>query len=144
MTKRFNVIDILIIAVAVLAIAAVFFGTRRNAPDETQEGVVLVTMEIAETHEGLWRSVTVGDKVTEKVEKKEIGKISAVSVKPAQKASYDRRTGEPEIITLPEREDIYITMELDKGADVAVGKPLSIVTKHFAGHGYVTRIEDNQ
>ena len=143
MTKRFNVIDILIAAVVLLAIAAVFFGTRRTQSGEREQSTKIVVMEVAETHEGLWRSVTIGDKVTEKVEKKEIGKITDVSVKPAEKASYDRRTGAAEIITIPEREDIYITMELDMNADVAVGKPLSIVTKHFAGHGYVMSIDDN-
>lgn len=143
MSKRFNIIDILIVlAVILIAAAALVLSGKGKTGEDTESGVKTVVLEVMETHEGLWRNVTVGDKVTEKVEKKQIGKITDVSVKPATKASYDRRTGEPKIITLPEREDIYITMEIDKDADVAVGKALSIVTKHFAGHGYVTRIDD--
>lgn len=143
MSKRFNIIDILIVlAVILIAAAALVMSGGSKTGEDTESGVKTVVLEVTETHEGLWRSVTVGDKVTEKVEKKQIGKITDVSVKPATKASYDRRTGDAKIITLPEREDIYITMEVDKDADVAVGKSLSIVTKHFAGHGYVTRIDD--
>lgn len=142
MSKRFNIIDILIVLAVILIGAAALVMSGGKADEDTESGVKTVVLEVMETHEGLWRSVTVGDKVTEKVEKKQIGKITDVSVKPATKASYDRKTGEPKIITLPEREDIYITMEIDKDADVAVGKSLSIVTKHFAGHGYVTRIDD--
>lgn len=141
--KKFNAIDIIIAAVIIAAIAVcvILTGISGNSGTETDTGKKLVTLEIAEKHIGFGENVVIGDRVTEKVEKKQIGKVVGVEVKPCEKNSYDRATGKATVTVIPERENVYVKMELDQNAEVAVGKQLSIITKHFAGYGYVTEIK---
>ena len=142
-SKKFNIIDIIII-VAIIAVAAVcvlMFGVGKGSGEPTK--TKLVTLEITEKYTGFYENVVIGDKVTERVQKQQIGKVVGVDVKPCQKQSYNRITGEPTMTTIPERENVYVTMELDEDAAVGVGKMLSVITKHFAGHGYVVKVEDN-
>ena len=141
--KKFNIIDVIIIAVIVVALAAVVvIKGKRPAAEETFSDKKIVTLEILEKRVGFSENVTIGDKVTEKVEKKQIGKVIGVSARPSEKNSFDRKSGEATVAKIPEREDVYVTMELDASAEVAVGKQLSIVTKNFSGHGYVTEITE--
>ena len=141
--KKFNIIDALII-IAVVAVIGGVFALKNTGGTTTEEviGEKLVTLEILEKHEGFSENVVIGDKVIEKVEKKMLGTVESVSKKPSEKNSYDRVTGAPKTIIIPEREDVYVTIRADKNAEVAVGKQLSVITKHFAGHGYVTKVED--
>ena len=140
-TRKFNAIDIIIAAVIIAAVAVCVVMSKSQVSSEADVGKKIVTLEITEKHIGFGENVVVGDKVTEKVEKKQIGTVTGVEVKPCEKNSYDRVTGEPTVTVIPERENVYVTMELDSNAEVAVGKMLSIITKHFTGFGYVTEIQ---
>ncbi len=137
--KRFNIIDAVIVVVILAGIAAV--GFLKFNGGSTEASKMLVTLELTEKYEGFSENVVIGDSVTEKVQNVQIGKVVGVEAKPCKKNSYDRVTGAPIEITVPEREDVYITMEVDQTQDVAVGKNLSVITKHFAGAGYVTGLE---
>lgn len=140
--KKFNIIDALIIIVIIAVIGGVFLLKNSGNPAEKTVGEKLVTFEILEKFEGFSENVTVGDKVIEKVEKKPLGTVESVYKKPSEKNSYDRKTGEAKTVVIPEREDVYVTIRMPKDAEVAVGKQLSVLTKHFAGFGYVTEITD--
>lgn len=139
--KKINIIDILIIVVIVAGIAAVGL-IKSSGTGTAADAKKLVTLEITEKHEGFSENVVIGDTVTEKVEKNQIGVVVGVEATPCERNSYDRQTGEATVITIPERENVYVTMEVDADAEVAVGKTLSIITKHFTGSGYVTEITD--
>ena len=142
--KKFNIIDILIAAAVVaVAVVGVFAGGGKQS-DNTETAKKLVTLEITEKHIGFGENVTAGDKVTEKVDKKQIGEVIGAEVKPCEKNSYDRITGAPTVAVIPERENVYVTMRIDNDANVAVGKQLSIITKHFSGHGYVTEVRPEE
>lgn len=138
--KKLNVIDVIILAVVIAAIAGVaLLKTHSGKSEQTTKTVVL---ELMEKHEGFSENVVVGDKVIEKVKKTQIGEVTGVEVLPSEKNSYDRRTGEPMVINIPEREDVYVTMEISGDAEVYVGKTLSVVTKHFSGSGYVMAVSE--
>ena len=142
-TKKFNAIDIIIALVIIAAVAACVVLSRASGRSDgnNSSGKRLVTLEITEKHIGFGENVVIGDRVTEKVEKKQIGTVVGVEVKPCEKNSYDRETGEPTVTVIPERENVYVQMELDEDSGVAVGKLLSIITKHFAGYGYVIEVK---
>ncbi len=140
--KKFNIIDVLIIIAVIAVIGGVFVLKNNGASNENAVGEKLVTFEILEKFEGFSENVTVGDKVIEKVEKKPLGTVESVYKKPSEKNSYDRKTGEAKTVIIPEREDVYVTVRMPEDAEVAVGKQLSVLTKHFAGYGYVTEIVD--
>lgn len=137
--KKFNVIDIIIVVVLLGAVCAGFLlGGGSKADDGKTK---LITLEIPEKREGFSENVVIGDKATDKVEKKEIGIVTAVEVKPCEKNSYDRDNGGIVKTAIPMRENVYVTIETDADTEIEVGKSLSIITKHFAGAGYVVGIE---
>ena len=139
--KRFNIIDVIIVVVILLAVAAAVVLKSGNGMDG-ELNTKTVTLELAEKRVGFSENVVVGDKVTEKVKKVQIGKVTGVEARPAEKNSYDRTTGEGTVINIPEREDVYVTMEIDGAAEVYVGKQLSVITKHFSGSGFVVAVSD--
>lgn len=139
--KKLNVVDILIVIVLIAAIAAVAALKIGGVGTDTEAVKRTVTLELTEKHEGFSENVVIGDKVTEKVEKKQIGVITGVKAVPCEKNSYDRGTGEAVTVTIPEREDVYVTMEINDDPSITVGKTLSIITKHFTGSGYVVEKE---
>lgn len=139
--KKVNIIDIIILAVIVLAIAAVVV-LKSDGGLDSEQSFKTVTLELAEKFEGFSENVVVGDAVTEKVKKVKIGTVTGVEAKPAEKNSYDRKTGEPTVVNIPECEDVYVTMKIDSEAEVYVGKQLSVITKHFTGSGFVVAVAD--
>lgn len=140
MTKKFNVIDILIIAAVAVAVAGAAF-IKKGGVEPEEDGKKLITLEITEKHTGFSENVVVGDSVTEKVHKKQIGTVVGVKKVNSEKNSYDRASGKPTVTVIPEREDVYVTMEVSSDTEAYVGKPLSVITKHFAGSGYVTAVD---
>lgn len=141
MTKKFNIIDILIVALVLIAVVGVALLKSGGTAVE-ESGKKLVTLEITEKHIGFSENVVIGDKVTEKVHKKQIGTVVGVEVASCEKNSYDRITGKPTVTIIPERENVYVTMEVAEDTEAYVGKVLSVITKHFAGSGYVTEVKD--
>lgn len=139
--KRFNIIDVIVVAVIVAVIAAVAILKSADASN-TEQSTKTVVLELSEKREGFSLNVVPGDRVTEKVKKVQIGTITEVEARPTEKNSYDRETGKAKVITIPEREDVYVTMEVDGSAEVYVGKQLSVITKHFSGSGYVVAVSD--
>ena len=142
MKKRFNIIDVLIIILVLIAVAGVGIMRYAGKTSDADEAKKQVTLEITEKFVGFSENVVIGDKVTEKVDNKQIGTVTGVRTIPAEKNSYDRETGEAVVTLIPERETVYVTIETDKDEEVAVGKLLSVVTKHFSGSGYVTEVAD--
>lgn len=139
--KRFNIIDVIVVVLMVAVIAAVAMLKSGNTSN-TEQSTKTVVLELAERKEGFSLNVVPGDRVTEKVKKVQIGTITDVEARPAEKNSYDRETGKAKAITIPEREDVYVTMQVDGLAEVYVGKQLSVITKHFSGSGYVVSVSD--
>ncbi len=137
--KKFNVIDIIIVIALIAAICAGFLVT--GGGDANDGATKLITLEIPEKNEGFSENVVIGDKATDKVEKNVIGVVTAVEVKPCEKNSYDQDNGGIVHAFIPMRENVYVTIEADADTEIEVGKALSVITKHFAGAGYVVGVE---
>lgn len=137
--KKFNVIDIIIVVALIAAICAGFLVAGGGESEDN--AIKLITLEIPEKTEGFSENVVIGDKVTDKVEKNVLGVVTAVEVKPCEKNSYDRDNGGIVHTAIPMRENVYVTIETDADTEIEVGKSLSVITKHFAGAGYVVGVE---
>ncbi len=137
--KKFNVIDIIIVVALVAAVCAGFLLT--GGSDVADDATKLITVEIPEKREGFSENVVIGDKAIDKVEKNELGVVTAVEVKPCEKNSYDRDNGGIVKTAIPMRENVYVTIETDADTEIEVGKSLSVITKHFSGAGYVVGVE---
>ncbi|MBQ6893020.1 MAG: hypothetical protein IJN48_02335 [Clostridia bacterium] len=133
--KKINVVDLLIVLVLIAAVAVV--AALGFSEKTVEEDKYIITLELMEKRAGFSENVIVGDTVVERVQHLEIGVITDVYAIPCERTTYDRVTGEPLTVTIPEREDIYITMEIEDASTISVGKVLSIITKHFTGSGYV-------
>ena len=118
--KRFNIIDVIIVVVILLAVAAAVVLKSGNGM-EGELNTKTVTLELAEKRVGFSENVVVGDKVTEKVKKVQIGKVTGVEARPAEKNSYDRTTGEGTVINIPEREDVYVNNKAFFGQRICCG-----------------------
>ncbi len=140
--KKINIIDIIIVLVIVAAVAAAMLMKIDDSTAIVAQGKKIVVLELTEKHVGFSENVIIGDKVTEKVEKKEIGTVTGVETKPCERNSYNYITGKAVVADIPERENVYVTIGVDKSANVAVGKQLSVITKHFSGSGYVVGVSD--
>ena len=139
--KKFNIIDVIILLVVVCAVGAIgVVKHNKKSVDDIQQKYI-VTLEIKEKYVGFSQNVVAGDFVIEKEKKNELGIVTGVYSKPSEISSYDRITGEAKTVIIPEREDVYVVMELNKSDAFGVGKKLSIVTKHFAGYGFVVGVE---
>ena len=139
--KKFNIIDIIILLLIVCAICGIgFVKQKKGSVDDIQQKYI-VTLEIKEKNIGFSKNVVAGDVVIEKEKKVELGEVVDAYAKKCEVSSYDRNTGEPKISIVPGKEDVYVTMKLNKNDVIGVGKLLSVVTKHFAGHGYIVKVE---
>ncbi len=136
--KKFNVIDINIAVLLAVAVCAGFILTGGEAEDGATK---LITVEIQEKWEGFSENVVIGDKATDKIEKTELGVVTAVEVKPSERNTYDRDTGGIVHAVLPTYENVYVTIETDADTEVEVGKLVSVITKHFSGAGYVVDVK---
>ena len=136
-----NVVDLLILLiVAGIAIVGYQFlnsGIAAPAEQKTQ----LVTMEITKKRESFCKSIKIGDEVIEKVNNVPYGIVKAVSYKPAEETVASELDGKVKKVSVPERFDATIVLEVPVQESVQVGKLLSLKAKHFTGSGYVLAVE---
>lgn len=138
--KKFNILDILIVLVLVCVVAGLMFFNK-GGEVEVEEKKVVATLEINEKPEGFHKNVVIGDAVTDKVKKSIIGTVTGVEAKECTMNGYNAKTGESVISSLPGKENVYVTMELSASSGAKVGEKMSIITKHFAGWGYIVDLE---
>ncbi len=139
--KKFNVLDIIIVLFLCVVLAGLLF-INKGGEVEIEEAKVNVVLEITEKPEGFYKNVVIGDTVTDKVTKAQIGVVTGVTSDKCTLWGYNAVTGEGVESTLPGYENVYVEMELLKSSGAAVGDKLSIITKHFAGWGYVVELEE--
>jgi len=139
--KKFNILDIIIVLFLCVVLAGLLF-LNKGGEVEVEESKVIATLEISEKPVGFYKNVVVGDTVTDKVSKARIGVVTGVEKDKCTLWGYNAETGVGVESVLPEHENVYVEMELLKSAGAAVGDKLSIITKHFAGWGYVVKLEE--
>ncbi|MBR4949978.1 MAG: hypothetical protein IKZ25_04290, partial [Clostridia bacterium] len=71
-----------------------------------------------------------------------IGVIKDISYSPAVEYVVSENDGEVKKVTVPERFDAKVVVEVSADEKVELGKLLSLRTKNFVGSGYVLSVED--
>ncbi|MDR0863208.1 MAG: DUF4330 domain-containing protein [Oscillospiraceae bacterium] len=151
---RLNPLDVVIILVA---LAAAFAFLQLTAPSggtplSSNKSVTLrYTLELVSLPEGVAELIHVGDELVDKVEKHEIGKVTAVTVTPYGISSKNTLTGEYIITEMPGRETATLTIEAratDTGSSIEangfafrVGGGVSVTGPGWSGIGYIIGIE---
>lgn len=137
--KRFNAVD-LIIVISVIAIAAVGFFAVKHFTGKTSEETKTIVLETKKKKEGFCDVVKVGEVAFDGVQNTELGKIKYVNFKPAVEDTISVLDGSIKSAEIPNRYDVYITIEVPADSDVAVGKQMWIETGTYKCDGYIVEV----
>ena len=150
--SKFTVIDALIILVV---LAAVIVGgkillPRFITPSDTR--TVSCQVLLSDKEYALAESMQIGDRVTMSLTEKDGGVITGIDVTPAKKTVFDSISGEYITQDVPDKCDIYVTLDVEaKVSDIAVksgsvvlqvGSETPIRGKGYASSGYMIVIDD--
>ena len=150
--SKFTVIDALIIVVvlAVLAFGAKILLPRVLTPSDTR--TVSCKVLLADEEYELAEAMRVGDRVTMSLTEKDGGVITGIDVTQAKKTVFDSINGSYVSQDIPDKCDIYVTLDVEaKVSDVAVksgsvvlqvGSETPIRGKGYASMGYMIAVDD--
>ncbi|MCH5186159.1 MAG: DUF4330 domain-containing protein [Oscillospiraceae bacterium] len=151
-TKKFTVIDFVIIAVTAAACAAVMFkfGIFEESPQNTS---ILFDVLITECEDNVTETVNKGDVVSISNKEKDTATVKDIRVEQSKTMTYNAQKGEYYMKELAEKSDLYITLEADADVTdtlietgttpVKVGMSMPVRGKGYALNGYIVRIEEN-
>ena len=145
--KKFNIIDIIIVAVIIAVIAGVctmLFGkTDTSAPNAPKYSKTVVI-------EGLQKSQTFcnlvkeGDKIFDTVSKKELGVLKSKEIKDDTVQTTASEEGKIKKVPVPDKYDIYLTIEVTNPEITAnIGTNISIHSKMYVLSGHIVDIIDD-
>lgn len=154
MKAKFNAMDfIIVLVIAAIVVGGTFFVvSKRGGEGAEGEKPVKVTFEIefANKEDYLTDMPKVGDKVTVGVKEKMPATVTDVRVTPAETIAYDLNVGTAQWQEIPNKYDIYVTMEADaidngkqiniNNSPIRVGDSDAVRSKGWAGYGYVTQM----
>ncbi len=151
---KFNIIDAVIIA-AVIAALAIFgyfaMGSWELSEGETEK-VMCYTVELSNVTEEYLNRVNVGDEVFDVIKGAAIGKVAEVGeIKPFERISNDEENGIYVKTPVPERYTYTVKIrtpyeESDKGytindMEIKVGKKITFKTKNLASDAVILKLE---
>lgn len=137
-----NVVDLLIILLVVVIAVVGYKFLNNTVTEPAEQRTQLVTMEITNKRESFCKNIKIGDEAIEKVNNVPFGIVKAVSYKPAEETVASKVDGTINKVSIPERFDATVVLEVPVTANVQVGKLLSLKAKNFTGSGYVLAVED--
>ncbi len=149
--KKFNFFDFFIIALVALVIVGAVWFMGRNDTDTGTQNKIQYVVEMQNLTEDKFSAIQIGDKVLDSVGKSDIGVISAIDKAPYTVNIYNSISGKLESVQMEGRYSLLLT--IDAYADVtqeainvgsyrvAVGKGMSMQSKHFVGTGYCLSID---
>ena len=155
---KFNTMDFVIILVVVLVVAAAGYFFVSSTGASTGSGGsgskdVTSTIEVEFIKNDLYMTELpqVGDKVTIGAKEKMPATVVGVRAEPAKVVSYDLENGSAGWAEIPDKYDIYVTLEanaVDDGdaininnSPIRVGDPNAVRSQGWAGYGYVTKLD---
>ncbi len=147
---RFNLIDLVILAVIVLAALLLLYVFVWSGRGETAEGDqyadIEYVIEIQNVNEAFASSIQAGQPVEDAVERKNMGEVKWVSTKPTQVINFNYTTGKEEYSEVEGKINLYVTISARavetessftvNGYEVCVGKQMSAIFPNFQGYGY--------
>lgn len=138
--KRFNLIDGVIILVIIAVLFAGWFVFSNGDKGEGTEIIYKVNILKAEKY--LAPEIQVGDKLFDSVKNFEIGEITDIVVTDACESIYDPEMNVYRTVTVPERDDIMLTVKgsgsvdgetvVVNGYKLSIGKKMYIKGSNFA------------
>lgn len=153
---RLNLFDIIIIACALVAAVLIINYASRSGggasiiPAGTQE-TLQYTLELQGMRYGSADLIQIGDTLIDKVEKRSIGTIVSVELRPAMMQTNNSMTGDRVIVEVPERIDAIITVSAQvtvtdsqvsvDGFALRVGTKVSVNGPAYNGNGFITYVE---
>ncbi len=144
MKKKFNIIDLLIIIIALVVICAVVWVLRINKTANTGETRTIV-MEIKQKSESFCTYPKEGDIITDAATKQEIGTLVGFQQKPATINLTSSEEGKFVESDIEGYYDVYLTIELHSNLENAkVGKSMYIQSQQYAGSGYVVNVLESE
>lgn len=156
---RFNSIDLIIILVIAAVIAAAIYMLMPRKAASTDEAAAVgsknvkatIQVEFTKKEAYLTELPKAGDSVTIGVKEKMPAVVTKVEAVPAEDISYDLRVGSASWQTIPNKYDIYVTMEADavetqgevkiNGSAIRIGDDDAVRAKGWAGHGFITQLD---
>ena len=139
-----NVIDLLIILLAVLIVFVGYKFLSSKVTEPSEQKKQLITVEIIKKRESFCKNIKVGDAATEVVNNAPLGIVKDVSYKPCEEYVVSQVDGKVKKVNVPERFDAKVVIEISADEDIQVGKLLSLRTKSFVGSGYVLSVKDSK
>ncbi len=137
-----NLIDLLIILAAALIIVFGYMFLNSSVNEPVEQKKQLVTVEITRRRESFCQNIKAGDVAIEVVNNVPIGVVKGVSYEPSVEHFVSDKDGSIKKITVPERFDAKVIVEVSADEEIEVGKLLSLRTKSFVGSGYVLSVEE--
>lgn len=148
---KLNILDLFIIAfvVLVLVLGGLYF-TRDNA-NASDKVKVQYTVEVLAKDASYIEHIVPGEKVVDGVTKQDMGKIVSFTQKDAMQIKEDMVGKKFVASKIPDKKDVYITMELDadinypdicSGSEkIKIGKGVALRSESVAMHGYIVGID---
>ena len=140
--KKLNLVDIGVIVIAALIIIAAAILLIPKGSSETEKGKKqTVVMEVKEKTDDFCKAIKPGEVVKDPSNMKEIGKIISVEQKASTAYTVSSKDASFVKTEVPDRYDLYITLELDGVADTKrIGKGLAIRGKTYVCQGYIVDV----
>ncbi len=155
---RFNCIDFIIILIVAAVVAVGIYMIMPKGGSSSDGAAVgnrnvkaTIEIEFMKKDEFLTELPKVGDNVTIGVKEKMPAVVTKVESRPAEEISYDLSVGTASWQTIPNKYDIYVTMEADavetesqiniNGSPIRIGDNDAVRSKGWAGHGFVTKLD---
>jgi len=145
---RFNIIDavVVLILAAIIAFGVWFFG---GAMDE-HNVYVYFTVEFRNQAQGFEEFIEIGGEVRDSVRNYFLGYIVNIEVLPAHIINFDFENLEYVLETIPDRNDIYLTIRGRgtasdyaihvEGHLVTIGREMNIRGRGFVNRGFITML----
>ena len=154
--SRFNIVDIIVIVLALLLVFAFFWAFDPfgwfSSPEAQEPISLYYTVEIKGVDEELATLITVGDGVIDPKTSEVIGTVAEVTVRPA----YQWKAGKGEMVKheLEGKMDVYVKVSASaiytagigygiNGTQMAVGSAVTLKTASFMGKGFCIMLDEN-
>lgn len=153
--KWFNLFDIIVIAIALIAVIVLFFwqsGSDDPVISDGKSGTVTYTIELSGLRHGAEELITEGDAVVDNIKNYSLGTVVSCTVEPYIQWQTDLTTGEQKPQIDPTKNTAYVVitapcMESDSaitvggGYDIRVGLGINVSGPDWYGSGTVVSIE---
>ena len=153
---RLNLFDIIIIACALIAAVLIINYASRSGGGASiisagTQKTIQYTLELQGMRFGAAALIKPGDTLIDKVERRALGTVVSVELKPAKTQMSDSTTGNRVIVEIPGRIDAVITVSAQAtvtdsqigvdGFAIRVGAKASVNGPIYNGSGYISFVE---